>query len=145
MGDIFIPSNPRDRHLTDIEYQKWEDARDEKKDDFPYIVLTKAQYQILKKAKKGFVKVTDKNRSDVIKLRELVFVKTIVHNDVEFCEIRRRGENYFLYKKDDDIKLRKAALRDWKIAIISAIISAILASVPFYALIVHILNTIYPE
>ena len=48
MSNVFIPTNPHDKILTDAERQKWESDLDNKKDDFPYIALTKAQLKLLK-------------------------------------------------------------------------------------------------
>lgn len=47
MSNVFIPTNPHDKILTDAERQKWESDLDNKKDDFPYIALTKAQLKLL--------------------------------------------------------------------------------------------------
>lgn len=51
MSNVFIPTNPHDKILTDAERQKWESDLDNKKDDFPYIALTKAQLKLLKQAR----------------------------------------------------------------------------------------------
>ena len=46
---MFIPTNPNDRHQTDMEYQEWQRQRDAKKDDFPVIALNKKEFSLLKK------------------------------------------------------------------------------------------------
>lgn len=43
MSYVFRPSDPSDRHLTEVERQDWLRDLEDKKDDFPYIALTRAQ------------------------------------------------------------------------------------------------------
>lgn len=130
MGDVFIPSNPHDRHLTDVEYMKWEAARDAKKDDFPYVALTAKQKQLLKKSKKELVKVTDKNKPDAYRLRSLVFVKTLSNeNGVEIIEIRDRGNNYLEYLNREKSNARRITMRDVIVAIIGAFIASLLGMI----------------
>lgn len=121
MGDIFMPSNPQDWHLTEIEYQKWENHRDEKKDDFPFIALTRAQKRILKKAENDCVQITEKNKSNAYRLREYVLVKIFpAENGNEIVKIRTRGENYLEYLKNEKSKSSGITVRDIIVAIIGA-------------------------
>lgn len=64
MSNVFIPTNPHDKILTDAERQKWESDLDNKKDDFPYIALTKAQLKLLKQARTDAVLITAHNEND---------------------------------------------------------------------------------
>lgn len=129
---MFHPTNPNDRHQTVAELQDWQRQRDEKKEDFPFIHLSESQKTLLQACKLDWVKVTDENRNDAIRLRDLDFIikgKTDHPNkeNIEFCEIRDRGRNYLEYLDGEAEKERRQFSHNWKIAIFSAFAGALLA------------------
>ncbi|MDB7927725.1 hypothetical protein [Flavonifractor plautii] len=97
---MFIPTNPNDRHQTDMEYQEWQRQRDAKKDDFPVIALNKKEFSLLKKCEKDYVQVTKENQNCALRLRELDLIKIMTPSEkhtLECCFIRERGRNYLRY------------------------------------------------
>lgn len=127
---MFRPTNPNDRHQTDMEYQEWQRQRDAKKDDFPVIALNKQEFLLLKECENDVVPVTEQNRSDAHRLRDLDFIKiatTSEESTLKCCFIRERGQNYLRYKDNEKSNERRANFHDWKIAIFSAFAGALLS------------------
>ena len=133
---MFIPTNPNDRHQTDMEYQEWQRQRDAKKDDFPVIALNKKEFSLLKKCEKDYVQVTKENQNCALRLRELDLIKIMTPSEkhtLECCFIRERGRNYLRYKENEIADKRRADWHDWKIAIFSSLAGAFLSN-PLWAL-----------
>lgn len=74
MRYTFRPSSPNDKHLAEVERQQWEREMENKKNDFPYIALTRSQYKILKESQKDAVIVTAENEKDIAALCDHRFV-----------------------------------------------------------------------
>ena len=87
MSNVFIPTNPHDKILTDAERQKWESDLDNKKDDFPYIALTKAQLKLLKQARTDAVLITAHNENDAAGIQRWAVKKC----PAQCCSIERDG------------------------------------------------------
>lgn len=121
MSSVFIPTNPNDKHLTEIEQQKWEADLENKKYDFPYIALTKAQMKLLKQAQKDVVLVTPENENDVAVLLHHNFVHVLVKNEKRGIILRQRGYNFLAYAKKETAKERSITARDCFVAITGAI------------------------
>ena len=135
---MFIPTNPNDRHQTDMEYQEWQRQRDAKKDDFPVIALNKQEFSLLKKCDNDYIQITNQNRNSALRLRDLDFIKIIKpigskENDIECCSIRERGRNYLRYNINEKTDKRKANWHDWKIAIFSSLAGAFFSN-PLWSL-----------
>lgn len=121
MSSVFIPSNPNDRHLTEIERKKWEDDLENKKDDFPYIALTRAQFDLLKRSRKDAVLITEKNKNDISVLCDHGFVYQLVNGEKSCIIARKRGTNYIAYEKQESSKEFRVSLKDVIVAIIGAV------------------------
>lgn len=65
MDNVFIPSDPNDRLRTEAEYQNWMNERENRKDDFPYIALTRTQLDLLSRSQDDAVLVTEENENDI--------------------------------------------------------------------------------
>lgn len=128
-GDkVFRPTNPNDRHLTMLELQDWERQRDSKKDDFPFIHLSRKELILLKSTTHGLVEITPKNQSAACRLRDLVFIRILQpKSNVEVCEIRIRGRNFLHYLSGEKSEKRRDHIHDWKIAVFSALAGALLS------------------
>lgn len=134
---MFRPSNPSDKHLTYMELQDWERQRDAKKDDFPYVVLSDDELNLLKSSEIDIVLVTNENRNSAIRLRDLDLIKIMTPDrpdkpNKDYCFIRDRGRNYLRYKENEKSEKTKSNLHDWKIAFFS-VIGAALLSKPLWA------------
>lgn len=141
---MFRPTNPNDRHQTDMEYQERQKQRDEKKDDFPVIALNKSELSLLRKCDNDLAPKTERNHSEAIRLRDLDFIKIIAPDkqageNIEYCSIRERGRNYLRYLDDKKESERRASWHDWKIAIFSALAGAAISE-PLWAVIRWISN-----
>ena len=136
---MFRPTNPNDRHQTDMEYQEWQRQRDKKKDDFPVIALNKSELYLLRQCDEDIVLQTSKNHNDSIRLRDLDLIQIMRPNDPsknqnEYCFIRERGRNYLRYIDDKKAAEQRANRHDWGIAIFSSLVGAILSD-PLWSLI----------
>ncbi len=126
MSYIFRPSDPSDRHLTEVERQDWLRKLEDKKDDFPYIALTKAQIKLLKQSKKDAVLVTPENENDVDVLSNHYFVYVLVNDGNRGCIIRQRGANYLAYAQKESDQAWSITARDCLVAAIGAIFGFLL-------------------
>lgn len=129
---MFRPSNPYDRHATEMELQSWENDRDSKKDDFPFIHLSRKELKLLKCINKEEIEVTNNNSSAALRLRDFVFIQIYqadsqVKENVEFCKIRKRGKNYLLFLSGERQKKYEEHIHDWFIAIFTAFAGALLS------------------
>lgn len=118
--------------ITEADVRDWQRKRDSKKDDFPFIHLSKQQEQLLRKCKLDYVKKEDGNKSDAIHLRDLDFIyinrtDSSERENIEFCEIRERGINYLAYLNGEREKEKRQFSHNWKVAMFSAFSGALLA------------------
>ena len=120
MSSVFIPTDPNDRHRAEAERQKWESDLENKKDDFPYIALTKAQIKLLKKAQNDAVLVTPDNENDADVLCSHRFAYCLVKNEKRGLLIRQRGANYLAYVEKESNQAWAITARDCLVAIIGA-------------------------
>lgn len=114
MRYTFRPSSPNDKHLAEVERQQWEREMENKKDDFPYIALTRSQYKILKESQKDAVIVTAENENDIAVLCDHRFVFMLAKDDKHGIIARPRGNNYVAYAKS---KGRKSGLSQREIVL----------------------------
>lgn len=126
MSYVFRPSDPSDRHLTEVERQDWLRDLEDKKDDFPYIALTRAQMKLLKQSKKDAVLVTPENENDVNVLSDHRFIYVLVNDGKRGCIVRQRGANYIAYVQKESKTARSITARDCFVALISAIFGFLL-------------------
>lgn len=126
MSYVFRPSDPNDRHLTEVERQDWLRDLEDKKDDFPYIALTRAQMKLLKQSKKDAVLVTPENENDVDVLSDHRFIYVLVNDGKRGCIVRQRGANYLSYVQKESKTARSITARDCFVALISAIFGFVL-------------------
>lgn len=129
---MFRPSNPNDKYLTAAEEQEWQRQRDEKKEDFPFIHLSNSEKMLLMQCSADWVRVTNKNRNDAIRLQDLDLIRkqrsdSPGKENEEICEIRDRGRNYLKYLEGEDEKEHRQFSHDWKIAMFSALAGALLS------------------
>lgn len=130
---MFIPTNPNDRHQTDMEYQEWQRQRDAKKDDFPYISLSKDEMDLLIEVEnKPLVQSAPSIHHAAKRLQDLDFIKIVKPansgpKDHEYCTIRDRGISYLQYISREKEKVRQEHIHNWKIAIFSAFAGALLS------------------
>lgn len=115
-----------DKHLTSIEYMEWQRERDAKKDDFPYIRLSRKELKLLENISTEEIKIDSKNRADAIHLRDLVFINIFTADcsdkeNIEFCQIRERGRNYLVYIKEERKKERRSTIRFYITTVITTI------------------------
>lgn len=121
MRYTFRPSSPNDKHLTEVERQQWEREIENKKDDFPYIALTRSQYKILKESQKDAVIVTTGNEKDIAVLCDHRFVFMLAKDDKRGIIARPRGNNYVAYAKKQWQKEWSITARDCIVAAIGAL------------------------
>ena len=121
MSSVFIPTDPNDHHRTEIERQMWESNLENKKDDFPYIALTKAQIKILKQAQNDAVLVTKENENDASILCSHRFAYCLVNGEKRGLIIRKRGANYLSYVQKENKRAWSITARDCLVAIIGAL------------------------
>lgn len=120
MGNVFIPSNPNNRFRTEMEYQKWKDEIENKKDDFPYIALTKAQLNLLKQSQDDAVLVTAENENDISVLCNHGFVYRLENDGKTGILSNKRGTNYIAYEKQEASKEFRLTIKDLVVALIGA-------------------------
>lgn len=116
MSNVFIPTNPHDKILTDAERQKWESDLDNKKDDFPYIALTKAQLKLLKQARTDAVLITAHNENDADVLCGHSFAYCLVNGEKRGLIARQRGANYLAYAQKENSQAWSITARDCLVA-----------------------------
>lgn len=121
MSNVFIPTNPHDKILTDAERQKWESDLDNKKDDFPYIALTKAQLKLLKQAQTDAVLITAHNENDADALCGHRFAYCLVNGEKRGLIARQRGANYLAYAQKENSQAWSITARDCLVATIGAV------------------------
>lgn len=121
MRYTFRPSSPNDKHLAEVERQQWEREMENKKDDFPYIALTRSQYKILKESQKDAVIVTAENENDIAVLCDHRFVFMLAKDDKNGIIARPRGNNYVAYAKKQGQKEWSITARDCIVAAIGAL------------------------
>lgn len=92
-----------------------------KKDDFPYIALTRSQYKILKESQKDAVIVTAENEKDIAVLCDHRFVFMLAKDDKRGIIARPRGNNYVAYAKKQGQKEWSITARDCIVAAIGAL------------------------
>lgn len=126
MSYVFSPSDPSDRHLTEVERQDWLRDLEDKKDDFPYIALTRAQMKLLKQSEKDVVLVTPENENDVDVLSDHRFIYVLANDGKRGCIIRQRGANYIAYVQKESKTAKSITARDCFVALISAIFGFLL-------------------
>lgn len=120
MGNVFIPTDPNDRLRTEAEYQNWMNERENRKDDFPYIALTRTQLDLLSRSQDDAVLVTAENENDISVLCGHGFVYRLENNGKAGILANKRGENYVAYVKQESSKECKLTIKDIIVALIGA-------------------------
>jgi hypothetical protein len=121
MDNVFIPSDPNDRLRTEAEYQNWMNERENRKDDFPYIALTRTQLDLLSRSQDDAVLVTEENENDIAVLCGHGFVYRLENGGKVGILANKRGENYLAYEKQESSKECRLTIKDIIVALIGAV------------------------
>lgn len=120
MGNVFIPTDPNDRLRTEAEYQNWKNERENRKDDFPYIALTRTQLDLLSRSQDDAVLVTEENENDIAVLCGHGFVYRLENDGKAGILANKRGENYLAYEKQESFKECRLTIKDIIVALVGA-------------------------
>ncbi len=123
-----------------VKFLKEQIQQDEKKDDFPFICLTRRERKLLRSAQSsldGWAKADGKNHAAAQRLAALNLVR-LFRNDSPgkencyLCEIRLRGKNYLLYLKSNQRQKHTETIR-YVITTVIAVLALVLAGVSLAA------------
>lgn len=120
MGNVFIPTEPNDRLRAEAENQNWMNERENRKDDFPYIALTRTQLDLLSRSQDDAVLVTEENENDIAVLCGHGFVYRLENDGKAGILANKRGENYLAYEKQESSKECRLTIKDIIVALIGA-------------------------